>query len=354
MFDFDALDKAQEGTGSKAVLSRRSSVNRSSIGSTGATGGAQTGPACEVDPDAGTGEARARDCGAELADSAQPKAVATDLAVELPRSLDTDAPAAGPGSATACSLPDEAKRGLEFASGVAREYVWCETRDAGGERSEATLRIQPNGQWWHAAHLSRRERAKVMSSRTVVRKCWYRSESRSQSESSVISDGLQDLSSVGSSQGEDVDVWEMAESLGSWEAVRLSTGSWGILLTCEHCRWSSDRPSATPRLRPAPQMRKDTEKLLDSGKYIICFALSGAEVGRGCLKLESSQLPPVEGLTKQAFQRNVQVAYQALGFARSYDESVPQSWNADGAAPAGSVPVAVEEPAAEVGGKSAG
>jgi len=98
--------------------------------------------------------------------------------------------------------------------------------------------------------------------------------------------------------------WEMAEALGSWRTVPGNV----ILLTCEYCRWASEKPDAPLVLRPSRQKMLEMDDLVASGMVVFHYIPSKcSSSGRRRVDLKSGH----PGAAK------------ALGFVRGYRESEP-------------------------------
>lgn len=145
-------------------------------------------------------------------------------------------------------------RGHSDATG---DYKW---KSPDGHE-EAILRLRPDGQWWHAAHVATLEQR--------------------------------------GGSGEEVASWEIAEALGSWRQAPLafddveaqdgSGVSMGVLLSCESIRWASGGCSTGRTLRPPTNEEADLYATVNDGRLVLCYILGlCAESGHLCLDLEEA------------------------------------------------------------------
>jgi len=159
---------------------------------------------------------------------------------------------------------------------IVGDYKW-RTKDG---RSEALLRLQPGGRWWHSAY--------------------HR---------------------LGSNKAaKDDDHWELAESLGSWREVSRDSGN-AIVLFFEHCRWATDKPELQASLRPSEQGREEIDALTCDGKLGVCLTCQPERR----LELEMEYLPGdaadgahPTGLTVDEWVNSVKSVYRRLGVVRHY------------------------------------
>lgn len=181
-------------------------------------------------------------------------------------------------------------------SAVYGDYKW-KTPDGA---CEALLRLREGGLWWHAAHHSSTQQMQPGA--------------------------------------KDVELWEMAESVGSWSLVArsrvegaVSPSSSGVMLFFESCRWTAAHPEAQLRLRPAPKDREETEELCASGSLVACFAVTECDqTGERQLELlvEPEPLSTVNGEqapgapSPEQWARAVQVAYHSCGVVKQYRHGV--------------------------------
>jgi len=213
--------------------------------------------------------------------------------------------------------------------------------------SESTLRLRQGGQWWHGAHCTTKERALVVRPEKKKESLGLQDRLKAMFgtfEDEEAPDPAQ-ASAAENMEFSDVNIWEMAESLGSWRVVPSSASSVGeaperpiAVLTCDHCRWTSDHPTATLRMRPAAEQREEIDAMVDEGKLILYFAFfEPAEPGgkrRLELQMTSDGLLAVEGSSEEgqprhARLRSVQTAVQTLGFTRTYDQAGAATTTAD-------------------------
>ena len=69
---------------------------------------------------------------------------------------------------------------------------------------------------------------------------------------------------------EDVAVWELVESLGTW---RFDAGF--LTLSCQHWAWRASHLSAPHTLQPSEDGRSQLDELMDQQKLELCYKVSG-------------------------------------------------------------------------------
>jgi len=191
-----------------------------------------------------------------------------------PRPPPAESEAVVPATAAESTEPTdaEAEAANEATDDFAGEYHW---RSKDGTR-EGVLRLQASGQWWHAAHQS-----------PII----------NIDNAPPPSPDLNTPAKLGK-------VWEMAESLGSWQ---MDQGVGAISLTCEHCRWASDKPDEDHVFKPSQQKMGEMDDLVASGVMVFHY-VPGRCPSTGRRRLEF-QLKPNYRLPVEA---------RMLGFARGY------------------------------------
>lgn len=259
-----------------------------------------------------------------------PASDAVMTAMPEPQPEEAEAAAVSPpldGVAAAVAEPDLEKVEVEG------DYRWT-SQD--GE-AEGLLRLRPGGQFWHAVHRATSERGRIVGSGSRSRRrakppaqtnIWkaYKGDFGPAGER----DGVQDLAG----DYEEIDIWEIAESLGSWVPVELSgDGSHAalgraVLLTCEHWHWKSSHPTAPSSLRPTEASRDELDAMVDAGQLILCYSASqdkSTGVKTLELQMQSDRIvgpadSPSSKLPRHIRMRSVQAAFQTLGFARLYEQ----------------------------------
>ncbi|CAK0844721.1 unnamed protein product [Prorocentrum cordatum] len=244
-------------------------------------------------------------------------------------------------SSTACSSGAarvQAPASTATAGEAAGDYAW---RSEDGQ-VEALLRLRENGQWWHAVHRQARERGRVVHrgesqpepNRQEENNVWraYKDFSRGATDSA--SDEAQRRRFFG--EYEDVSVWEIVEALGCWQQVEPAQGcapetSGALLLTCDSWHIRSSHPSAPAVFRPTEEGRKEIDAMMEAGQLLLCYVLGDAGAGTRSLELQAhfEAAPPQAAVpsvprgvgqppARRPPRRGLQLAFQALGFARRY------------------------------------
>jgi len=184
---------------------------------------------------------------------------------------------------------------------LAGNYCW---RTPDGS-TEAILRLQPSGRWWHATH------------------CGGIGRDRSRG-------------SLAQGFGESGQAWELAEAVGSWSEVPVPntlvgqddlSPCTGILLACDGCRWSMDPSGNASQLTlcPKPRNRLEIDDLIAKGHLILLLAVQECEVPRfGPARtldlLLNRRRVGLPGESGHAQLHCTQEAVRGLGFARRYCE----------------------------------
>lgn len=217
------------------------------------------------------------------------------IATKGPVSVTPDGGTGGPafaeeveGELTEVSIDGLLRPGELSEDDIAGDYQW---RSRDGLR-EGVLRLRPGGQWWHAAHRSTSGNH-AMGPEAVA----------------ATSLGMNETSHWKGKMANGTKTWEMAESLGSWRKVPGNV----ILLTCDYCRWASEKPDAPLVLRPSRQRMLEMDDLVASGMVVFHYVPSKCSAsGRRRLDLKSAAGHPVSlGAAK------------VLGFVRGYREGEP-------------------------------
>jgi len=204
------------------------------------------------------------------------------------------------------------------------DYQWASTDGL----TQGILRVKPGGQWWHAVHRAATERGRVIEpgSKAARRraeqpgpdtKIWkaYKGDFGASGQQS----SLEDLTG----RYEEVDVWEISESLGSWSICDRQEGSAPmVLLTLEHWSWKSSHPNAPSVLQPTEDCKAELESMAAGGQLALCYVIGRCdETGASRLELQmpfTACAEPGGGLQRRARMRSVQAACQTLGFAKNY------------------------------------
>lgn len=203
------------------------------------------------------------------------------------------------------------------------------------EDSEGILRLRPNGQWWHAVHRTSTARGRVLEPgekrrgapalNTKIMRA-YKRYGLEDSDEEVDKEQLRKLEGT----FEEISVWELAESTGSWREVQVASEHGkhvAVLLTCEHCTWKTNYPDAPLSLCPGAEGQAEVDAMVDDGQLVLCYVLQLTDELASKSLMLHMDLSTVCEWTGSALQaasrhkrlRNMQTAFQTLGFARAYD-----------------------------------
>lgn len=234
---------------------------------------------------------------------------------------------------------DDEAHAVDFATeAIAGDYKFTSSDG----QTEVLLRLRAGGQFWHAAHRRAVERCRVSASaesRAGIdepENVWraYKDFERGMLRSSG------DALLHAGREYQSVPVWEIAESLGSWRALPddqgtpatsstdtgTSIGSLGRLLelTCTHWSWKCSHDSAPSNFKPTPEGEEELDAMVDAGQLVLCYSASAGN-GARLLQLQAQVCSPAQaGLTRHARMRNMQAAFQTLGFASAYLSDLPE------------------------------
>jgi len=194
--------------------------------------------------------------------------------------------------------------------------------------TQGILRLKPGGQWWHAVHRSAKERGRVIepgsqAARRRAEKPGLDTKIKSALKGDFSAPGQQSTLEDLTGRYEEVDVWEISESLGSWSLCDLQEGSAPmVLLTLEHWSWKSSHPTAPSVLQPTEDCKIELENMAAMGQLTLCYAIGRChEKAVSKLDLQMPFTASSEsgaGSQRRARMRSVQAACQTLGFAKSY------------------------------------
>mmetsp|Transcript_47213 Transcript_47213/g.109205 ORF Transcript_47213/g.109205 Transcript_47213/m.109205 type:complete len:281 (-) Transcript_47213:32-874(-) len=201
--------------------------------------------------------------------------------------------------------------------------------------TESILRLRAGGLWWHAVHRFTKERCRIVDDNaqerrnakpTLETKIWreYKGDFGLKREQS----GFEEL--VG--EYREVEVWEIAECLGSWTTVRQTVDEGApasdavVLLTCENWSWKASHPTAPLALRPTEDCRRELNEMVDASQLALCYSVS-RDPASGGRRLDLNMQydgtnregsVPSQAVPRHIRMRSLQAAFQTLGFARSY------------------------------------
>jgi hypothetical protein len=219
---------------------------------------------------------------------------------------------------------------------VAGDYHWCANED----KVECVLRLMPSGQWWHAAHRSSTERGRIVDPKARTNKDEKAVDIRKAYKNfDYEEDEAADLTKLGG-DFEEFQVWEIAETLGSWQHVQISSETMsstgaeplpGVLLKCENCSWKTNFPNAPLVYHPSKDCEDEVDAMLEAGQPVLCFVRRTCdETGNKSLELHmdlstvsDSAGAKLQDAPTQTRLRSLQTAFQTFGFTRAYKEGQP-------------------------------
>eukprot|EP00435_Cladocopium_sp_Y103_P025106 s1824_g6.t1 len=203
-----------------------------------------------------------------------------------------------------------------------REEAEChvDLQDVAGDYSyrspdglESRLRLQPGGTWWHSTYRSSHERIRLTAASAKSQK--YRSFVKAYKDSAFEEiPPARDLESLATGDFQEVQVWELAEALGTWQLDQH-----GAILTCQHWSWKCSHPGAPMVLEPSLETRQQLNQLLDSEELQLCYVATAER----SMELQTKGHPSWDLQQRHQRLRSLQAAFQTLGFARSYTPGWP-------------------------------
>eukprot|EP00434_Breviolum_minutum_P014477 symbB.v1.2.012766.t1/scaffold888.1/size154975/3 len=130
-----------------------------------------------------------------------------------------------------------------------------------------------------------------------------------------------DLESLTTGDFQEIQVWELAEALGTWQVDQH-----GATLTCQHWSWKCSHPGAPMVLEPSMENRQQLDHLLELEELQLCYVANGRSID-----LQTKGHPSWDLQQRHQRLRSLQAAFQTLGFARSYSPG----WQAEQSGSAG-------------------